>query len=45
MSHTWQKILVAPTATMEETISVIDKGALKFCISRKYASRATRCSD
>lgn len=32
MSHTWQKILVAPTATMEETISVIDKGALKFAL-------------
>jgi len=32
MSHNWQEILIAPTATMEETISVIDKGALQLAL-------------
>ncbi|SEK49484.1 CBS domain-containing protein [Colwellia chukchiensis] len=32
MSHNWQEILVSPTTCMEETISVIDKGALKLAL-------------
>ena len=32
MGHKWQDILVSPTTSMEETISVIDKGALKLAL-------------
>lgn len=32
MNHNWRDILIPPTATMEETISVIDKGALKLAL-------------
>ncbi|WP_448546801.1 nucleotidyltransferase family protein [Thalassotalea fusca] len=32
MNHDWQSILVPPSATMEETIEVIDKGALKLAL-------------
>ncbi len=32
MGHKWQEILVSPNTSMEETISVIDKGALKLAL-------------
>lgn len=32
MGHKWQEILVSPDTSMEETISVIDKGALKLAL-------------
>ena len=32
MGHKWQEILVSPSTSMEETISVIDKGALKLAL-------------
>ena len=32
MGHKWQDILVSPTTSMEETITVIDKGALKLAL-------------
>jgi len=32
MNHRWQDIKVLPTTTMEETINVIDKGALQLAI-------------
>ena len=32
MNHNWQDILVPPSASMEETIAVIDKGALKLAL-------------
>ena len=32
MNHRWQDIKILPTATMEETINVIDKGALQLAL-------------
>jgi len=32
MSHNWQDVLIPPTATMEQTISVIDKGAMQLAL-------------
>lgn len=32
MKHKWKKILVSPDTSMEETISVIDKGTLKLAL-------------
>lgn len=32
MQHNWQNILISPMTTMEDTISVIDKGALKLAL-------------
>ncbi|GAA5132116.1 nucleotidyltransferase family protein [Thalassotalea piscium] len=32
MSHNWQNILIPPTATMEQTITIIDKGAMQMAL-------------
>jgi dTDP-glucose pyrophosphorylase/predicted transcriptional regulator len=32
MGHKWQEILVSPDTSMEETIAIIDKGALKLAL-------------
>lgn len=32
MSHNWKNILIPPTATMAETIAVIDKGAMQLAL-------------
>lgn len=32
MSHNWQEILISPLTSLEETISVIDKGALQLAL-------------
>ncbi|OKY24700.1 nucleotidyltransferase family protein [Thalassotalea sp. PP2-459] len=32
MSHNWQDVLISPTATMGDTISVIDKGAMQLAL-------------
>lgn len=32
MKHNWKDILISPDMTMEETISIIDKGALKLAL-------------